>query len=120
MSKVDAIRAMREARHSERGRPSKETPKPPRTKLQREIDELIAPKQPRPDPEPAKPAPNVATKVKKQTAEVIGKVREGKRQLNVWLDDDLMKRLKIQVAASDRTLEAVVAEAVELWMTGQP
>jgi hypothetical protein len=117
-SKTEALRALREARHTEQGRPAPEVKKPARTELQREIDAMVSPKVPTPDLKPAKPAKNVATKNKKRVAEVIGKAREGirldRRQLNIWVDKDLAARVKILAAQQETTIEEWVTTAIEM------
>lgn len=108
---VDRLREMREQRFTEKARPGVPAKKPPRTELQREIDKLISPKVSAPDLEPAKPAKNVATKSRKRVAEAVGKVREGKRQLSVWLPVDLDRDIRIAVAEDVMKLEAWVEKA---------
>lgn len=117
-SKLDRQRALGEANYMRRTSPSRpEEKKPPRTELQRVVDEMVAPKTPAPDLKPAAPAKNIATKRKKRAAEVIGKAREAgrldKRQLNVWIDQDLMTRIKVETASCGMTIEEWVAETFE-------
>jgi hypothetical protein len=118
-TKTEALRAMREARHTEQGRPSREEKKASLTDLQRAIGKMVeVADAPPPDLKPAKPAPSVATKGKKRTAEVIGKAREagrvGKRQLNIWIEKDLATRVKVEAAQAETTLEEWVATAIEM------
>jgi hypothetical protein len=109
-SKTDALRAMREARF--KAPVPREAKKPPKTELQREVEAIINPPVPEPDVAPMKPAPNIATKRKKRTAEVIGKVREGKMQISAWIDADLYQELKAVVAESGMKQERWIENAI--------
>lgn len=111
-SKVAGMRAMREARHAEQSRPGRAEKKPPRTELQREIDMMIDPPKPKEDVKPAKPAPNVATKRKKRTAEVIGKTRAGKVQISIWISDELNREMRIAMAEDGQRLESWLDMAI--------
>lgn len=111
-SKIGQLRAMREARA--------EQPKLHSREDQRliPIEMVASPKVPTPDLKPASPAPNVATKRKKRTAEVIGKSRqasrEGKRSITIYAPKDLVVRIKVIAAQQETTIEEWVTTALEM------
>ncbi len=107
---------MREQRYTEKARPASTTKKPPRTELQREIDKLIDPKIPAPDLQPAEPPKNVATKSRKQVAEAVGKTRDMKRQLSVWLPADLDRDVRVAVAEDVMKLEAWIEKVLREYL----
>lgn len=117
-SKTGQLRALREARITEQGRPAPAAKKLPKTELQRAVDELIAPAVPTPVLKPAKPAKNVATKNKKRAAEVMGKARQAsrldKRSITTWVDPDLATAVKVAAARDNVTIEEWVASALEM------
>ncbi len=103
---------MAERRYTERSRPPAVIAKPPKTELQREVEKIIAPPVPEPDLKPAEPAPHVATKRKKRTAEVVGRVKGGKVPLQVWFDPELAREVKIAAIEEGLSMQAWVEEAV--------
>jgi hypothetical protein len=117
-SKTEQLRQMREARHSEQARPVPEIKKPARLDLQREIDALAASKTPAPEMKPAKPAPSVATKGKKRTAEIVGKTRQASRQgkvaVTVYVSLERHKQLRHAVVDCHCTIEEWVTTAIEM------
>jgi hypothetical protein len=124
--KTDRLKEMREARHAERSRPQREEKKAPVPEVIRELKEMIAPKPARPDPKPIKPAPHVATKRKKQTAEIVGEAKmevihkkSVKRQISIRLDAALLRKLRLSAAAHETTQEAIVGEAIAEILAGK-
>lgn len=118
---TDRLREMREQRFTEKTRPAPAAKKPPRTELQHEIDKLIELKVPAPDLKPTKPAKNVATKSRKQVAEAIGKARDRKAQLSVWIDPEVIKSMKLTCVEHDYKIEAFVERAIRVFIEhGEP
>jgi hypothetical protein len=113
---------MREARHAEKSRPSREPKKPPRTELQRAVDEMIAP-PPEPEPTQYEPAPHIATKNKRRVAEVIGQSkaalgkerqasRQGKKAITIFMEVEDWKEIKNASTEEETTIQKWILAAI--------